>query len=218
MIPLSALFGLTAVVVVLLVITLLVLRSAVVVCMPDEVIVLSGRPRTLPDGSTVGFRVLRGGRAVRLPLLEAMDRMSLQAMLVDFEVSGAYSKGGIALSISGVCSLTISQDPALLNNAVERFLGRSNEEVARVAQESIEGCLRSLVATATPEELHEQRDKLAEDLRTEVKRDLDKLGLQLDVLYLDSIADDVDYLAAKGQKRLAEVMKEADAVRGGGGS
>ena len=45
------------------------------ICEPNELIVFSGRKRTLPDGTTVGYRVLTGGRAQRWPILEKAERM-----------------------------------------------------------------------------------------------------------------------------------------------
>ena len=38
------------------------------ICQPNEVIVLSGRRRRMADGSEVGYRVIRGGRALRIVL------------------------------------------------------------------------------------------------------------------------------------------------------
>ncbi|MEI8259485.1 MAG: flotillin family protein, partial [Deltaproteobacteria bacterium] len=44
------------------------------VCSPSEVLIFSGRRATTPDGKIVGFRVVRGGRAMRIPLIEVVDR------------------------------------------------------------------------------------------------------------------------------------------------
>ena len=40
---------------------------------PNAVAVLSGRKRKLPDGRTVGYRMVRGGAALRIPLLEKVE-------------------------------------------------------------------------------------------------------------------------------------------------
>jgi flotillin len=37
-------------------------KSNIVLCQPNELVVIAGRTRKLADGSTVGYRVLRGGR------------------------------------------------------------------------------------------------------------------------------------------------------------
>jgi flotillin len=44
---------------------------------PNEAAAFSGRKRKLPDGRTVGYRLVRGGAALRIPLLEKVDYLSL---------------------------------------------------------------------------------------------------------------------------------------------
>ena len=67
---------------------------------PNEVVVLSGRKRRLPDGTIVGYRIIRGGRALRIPFLEKASRMSLETIPIELSVNNAYSKGGIPLAVT----------------------------------------------------------------------------------------------------------------------
>ena len=39
-----------------------IISRFLVICTPNEVLVISGRSHRLPDGSTVGYKVLHGGR------------------------------------------------------------------------------------------------------------------------------------------------------------
>ena len=52
-----------------------------------------------------------------------------------------------------------------MRNADERFLGRDRAELRSVAKETLEGTLRGVLATLTPEEVNEDRLKFAESLR-----------------------------------------------------
>src|SRR5689334_2646402 len=56
--------------VVLFGLVLLVLRQFLFICRPNEILVFSGRRHKLPDGTVSGFKILRGGRGLRLPFLE----------------------------------------------------------------------------------------------------------------------------------------------------
>ncbi len=38
------------------------IKTNIVICQPNEIVILTGRKRRASDGSAVGFRVLRGGR------------------------------------------------------------------------------------------------------------------------------------------------------------
>src|SRR5579862_5827155 len=79
-----------AVVLALLVFSFIVSRF-LFICAPSEILVFSGRKHRLPDGSTVGFKVIHGGRAFRVPLLESVSRMDVRLYGVEVGVQNAFS-------------------------------------------------------------------------------------------------------------------------------
>ena len=74
---------------------LALLRNLLYICGPNEVLVFSGAPRQVENGRQVGYRVVKGGRSVRIPLLETVDRVDLTNMIIEVSVTNAYSRGGI---------------------------------------------------------------------------------------------------------------------------
>lgn len=52
---------------------IVVMKTFLMIGRPNEVLVFSGRKAKLHDGTVVGFRVVRGGRAFRIPLIEKVD-------------------------------------------------------------------------------------------------------------------------------------------------
>ena len=190
----------------LFVVQLLLLRTLLVICRPNEVLVVTGGRR--------GMRLVFGGRTVRMPLMEKVDRLSLNALPVQVRVQGAYSKANIPLTIEAHAVVRVSSNPEHTRNAIERFLGRSHEEIRRVAKETLEGHLRGVVAAMTPEELVENRLLFAENLAREAESDCEKLGLEVASFHLLSVRDEVDYLnglAAKAREEHdAEVRGEAE--------
>ncbi|MEM9194524.1 MAG: flotillin family protein [Myxococcota bacterium] len=207
-------------VVVLSVVWLLILaiKNFLYICEPNEVLIFSGGSRVASDGQKVGFRTVFGGRAWRIPILEKVDRMDMTLISVPMAINGAYSEGGIPLAMTAIANVKISNDPEVIGNAIERFLGRTREEIAGVAKETLEGHLRGVLATLTPEEVNEDRLKFAERLTAEADPDLRKLGLQLDTLKIQAVSDDRNYLDSIGRKRIAEIVRtaevaESDAVR-----
>ncbi|RMH40230.1 MAG: flotillin family protein [Deltaproteobacteria bacterium] len=193
-------------------------RNFLYICRPHEILIFSGRNHTTADGRTIGFRVVQGGRVWRIPIVEKVDRMDMRLISVPMTVQGAYSEGGIPLAVHAIANVKISSDPRHMHNAIERFLGRDRAEIARVAKETLEGHLRGVLATMTPEEVNEDRLKFATVLQEEAEDDLAKLGLQLDTLKIQHVADDRNYLDSIGRKRIAEILRtaevaESDAVR-----
>jgi flotillin len=201
--PLLGLFGLGS-------LSVWFLRSFLCICNPNEVLILSGRKHRNKQGQDVGYRVLCGGRAIRIPILETVKRMKVTTMPVRVEVRNAYSKGGIPLNIQAIANVKISSDPRVVGNAIERFLDCKESELVRIAKETLEGYLRGVVATLTPEELNEDRLRFAEQIASDVSRDLSKLGLQLDILKVQSVSDDVDYLRSLGRKQIALILRDAE--------
>jgi flotillin len=177
---------------------------------PNELLIFSGQSHTLEDGSTLGYRVVHGGWAWRVPLLEKVDRMPLTTLPIELIIQNAYSKGGIPLSVHAIANVKVSSNKRTRNNAIERFLGRDTSEIRQVAKESLEGHLRGVVARMTPEQVNEDRLKFAEELVNEAGEDLNKLGLTLDTLKVQSVSDDVQYLDSIGRERLANVLSEAE--------
>jgi len=177
------------------------------VCAPSEVLIFSGRRWTLPDGKVVGFRCVRGGRAMRMPLIEVVDRMQLTNMAIELAVQSAYSKGGVPLQVVAVANIKIPSEEPLLHNALERFLGCTREQIIFVAKDTLEGNLRGVIAELTPEEINQKKVIFQQKLIEEAHRDLQRLGLVLDNLQIQNISDEVGYLTSVGRVRGAQVVK-----------
>jgi flotillin len=194
------------------------LQKFLIVCAPNRVLILSGRKRVGSDGREVGFRVVKGGRAFRVPVIETAEWLDMTNISVPMSITGAYSEGNIPLTVQAVANVKVANDDTYLGNAIERFLGRGRGEIARVAKETLEGHLRGVLAKMTPEEVNEDRLKFAKSLTDEAEEDLNKLGLHLDTLKIQHVSDDIEYLDSIGRKRVAEVLRaaevaESDAVR-----
>jgi flotillin len=177
---------------------------------PNEVLIISGRRRrSLGEGRRVGYRIIKGGMTFRWPLLERVDRMDLTNMVIDLTAQNAYSKGGIPLTVQGVANVKIAGHEPILNNAIERFLDKSRLEIMQIAKATLEGALRGVLATLTPEEVNEDKIKFAEMLVHEVETDMTSLGLVVDTMKIQNVHDDVKYLDSIGRKKSAEVVSTA---------
>jgi flotillin len=185
-----------------------VVKSLLYVSAPNEALIFSGRVRTVGKRE-VGYRVVRGGRGLRAPLFELVDSVDLTNIAIDIEVKAAYSKGGIPLNVHGVANVKLPGEEPLLNNAIERFLGRTRAEIMKIAKETLEGNLRGVLALLTPEEVNQDKARFAQTLLEEAEHDLSRIGLVLDTLKIQNITDDVGYLNSIGRIQGARVRMEA---------
>ncbi len=189
-----------------------IIRSNLKICQPNEVLIFSGRQRKLATGEEVGYRVIRGGRGFRIPIIEKVDRLQLNTIPIDLTVTNSYSKGGIPLAVRAIANVKIGSRENELNNAVERLLGKNLDEIQMIAKETLEGNLRGVLASLTPEEVNEDRLKFARELLDEADNDLGVLGLQLDTLKIQSVEDDRGYLDAIGRQSSANIIAAAEIV------
>lgn len=181
---------------------LIFIRAHVVVCAPNEAVIFAGRKGR--------FRILRGGRGFRRPLIETVSRISLNTIPIEVQVGKAMSKGMITMSVEAMATVKISGDEeGGLENAVERFLGKSPHEIQTVARQTLEGSLRGVLATRTPDEANAQRLALAKEASLSAREDFDRLGLVLDTLQIQHLTDSEGYLDAIGRKRSALVRRDA---------
>lgn len=185
---------------------------------PNVVAVFSGRKRRLPDGRVIGYRMVKGGAALKIPVLEKVEYLSLNVLTIPLEIKRAYTLKGVPVSVKAVANVKIRGDDTSLQAAAERFLGMTHDQIQRVIFQTLEGHLRSILGTLTVEEINNDRGSFAQKLTSEAALDLEKMGLGVDVLTIQEISDEEGYLDALGKKRTAEVKRdgtigEAEATR-----
>jgi flotillin len=176
---------------------------------PNTVAVLSGRRRKLADGRVVGYRMVKGGAALRIPLLEKVEYLSLNVFTIPLEIKRAYTLKGVPVSVKAVANVKIRSDDTSLRAAAERFLSMTHQQIQSVIFQTLEGHLRSILGTLTVEEINNDRQSFAQKLTSEAAVDLEKMGIGVDVLTIQEISDEEDYLNALGKRRTAEVKRDA---------
>src|SRR5262245_54805508 len=180
---------------------------------PSMVAIFYGRRHQIVDEkgnrSTVGFRVVRGGAALRVPVLEKVEYLSLNIISIPLKISRAYTKEGVAVTVEAVANVKIAGDDMSLRGAAERFLGMSTDKIKEVIFLTLEGHLRAILGTLTVEEMNADRQAFAQKMTDEAALDLKKMGVNIDILTIQQISDEQGYLDALGKKRTAEVKRDA---------
>lgn len=185
------------------------IRNLYYICQPSEILIFAGTKTKDQEGKEVGYRLVKGGSSIRTPMLEQAFRMDLTNMIIELQVSNAYSKGGIPLTVEGVANIKIAGEEPTIHNAIERLLGKSRKQIELLAKQTLEGNLRGVLASLTPEQVNEDKIAFAKSLLDEAEDDLEKLGLILDNLQIQNISDEVHYLDSIGRKQQAELLRDA---------
>ncbi|KAL3870451.1 hypothetical protein ACJMK2_038516 [Sinanodonta woodiana] len=172
-------------------------------CGPNEVMVVSGccHSRSL---------FIPGGRVFVWPGIQKLQRMNLNTMTLAIESPMVYTKQGTAISVTGIAQVKIQgQNEEMLASACELFLGKSESEVRKVAQETLEGHQRAIMGNMTVEEIYKDRKKFSKQVFDVASSDLVNMGIAVVSYTLKDIRDDEGYLKALGMKRTAEVQRDA---------
>ncbi len=169
---------------------------------PNEALVISGGRK--------GFRIIRGGGTFVYPVIETAQTMSLDVMTIHVHTPAVYTARGVPVMVDGIAQIKVdSTSEAAMATAAEQFLGRAQDDVMKVALQTVEGHLRAILGTLEVEDIYRDREKFAQKVQEFSASDLRNMGLRIVSFTLRDIKDDQGYLDALGKPRLAEVKREA---------
>ncbi|MGX9297181.1 flotillin family protein [Tsukamurella paurometabola] len=168
---------------------------------PDQVAIFTGRGE---------MKVVRGGARFKVPGLERVDYMPLRPFEVRIALNNARSIDGVPVELQAVGLVRIGTTDEMTRTAAQRFLTANMAELENQINEILAGSLRGIAATMTVEHLNSNREALARGVVEEAGGDLARIGMEVDILKIAGIEDRNGYLESLGQKRIAEVKRDAD--------
>src|ERR1043166_2942308 len=181
---------------------------------PNEVLVVSGRRHRYvdPDGTvqTRGFRLRKGGGTFVIPVIEKVDRLSLELLTIDVEQQqDVYTSKGVPVRVDGVAQIKIKGDDISIATAAEQFLSKGPEDIKSIAMQTLEGHLRAILGTMTVEDIYQNRDAFAAKVQEVAAGDMANMGLGIVSFTIKDIRDSQGYLEALGKPRIAQVKRDA---------
>ncbi len=181
---------------------------------PNQVLVISGLKHTITDPVTgkkerVGYRIVKGGGAIVLPVVERVDVLSLEIMTIEVQTPEVYTEQGVPVTVDGVAQIKIKGDDVSIRTAAEQFLSKDAMEIKTVAHETLAGHLRAILGTMTVEDIYKDRDAFAQRVQEVSAVDMANMGLEIVSFTIKDIRDEQGYLDALGQARTAEVKRDA---------
>ncbi len=173
-------------------------------CPSNRLLVVYGR-----TSAGRSARVVHGGAAFVMPLLQDYDWLSLDPMQIEVPLRGALSIENIRVNVPSVFTVAISTDEAVMQNAAVRLLGLPRQEIAKQASEIIFGQLRQVIASMAIEDINRDREKFLQHIQSSLEPELNKVGLQLINVNITDITDESGYIDATGQKAASEAIQKA---------
>jgi flotillin len=200
--------------IVVLVLLVMILASRYKTVAPDEAMIITGSAmggkNVLTDESGRRVKIVRGGGAFIVPILQQKERLSLLSHKLDVTTPEVYTVQGVPVMTDGVAVIKVGSSVEDVATAAEQYLGKPDEMLRAEAREVLEGHLRAILGTLTVEEVYRNRDKFAQEVQEVAARDLKKMGLQIVSFTIKDVRDKNGYLDALGRPRIAAVKRDAD--------
>ena len=115
-------------------------------CPSDKILVVYGKTG---GGSA---KCIHGGGKFVWPVIQDYAYLSLTPISIDANLTNALSRQNIRVDVPCRFTVGISTEPDSMNNAAERLLGLTAEEIQELARDILFGQLRLVIATMSIEE------------------------------------------------------------------
>ncbi|XP_013411697.1 flotillin-1 isoform X5 [Lingula anatina] len=172
-------------------------------CGPNEAMVVSGCCLSKPF-------IVPGGRVWVWPGIQQLQKINLNTMTLKVTSPQVYTQLGVAISVTGIAQVKIQgANREMLEAACQQFLGKSENEIRSIAQETLEGHQRAIMGTMTVEEIYKDRKKFSKAVFEVASSDLINMGISVVSYTLKDIRDDEGYLKSLGMSRTAQVKRDA---------
>lgn len=199
----------TAVIAVAIFVTIVALFARYKRCPSDRILVIYGKTGKDVDGSNRSAKCIHGGAAFVIPVIQSYEFLDLRPISIEVNLTKALSKQNIRVDVPSTFTVGISTDHGIMNNAAERLLGLSRNDIQELAKDIIFGQLRLVIATMDIEEINSDRDKFLENVSQNVEAELKKIGLKLINVNVTDIKDESGYIEALGQEAAAKAINDA---------
>jgi flotillin len=174
---------------------------------PNKAAIIFGRRYKITDPITGetrerGFRIVKGGAALVIPLLEEVEYLDLSNRKIDLEVKDIRSYNGVKVDVEAVAIIRIGTDDEQLETAATQFGDMDKEEATQqlkdILDKTLEGHFRTIISKMTPEDLYRDRDKFSQYVQTSAGNPLSGMGMNIVDFTIKRVSDNVNYLNSLG--------------------
>jgi flotillin len=178
-------------------------------CPSDRVLVVYGRVGRNVSDQARSAKCIHGGAAFIWPVIQDYAFLNLTPLSIEINLTNALSQQNIRVDVPSRFTVGIATETGVMENAAERLLGLSQDDISNLAKDIIFGQLRLVVATMEIEEINNNRDKFLSAVSFNVEAELKKIGLKLINVNVTDINDESGYIQALGKEAAAKAINDA---------
>lgn len=201
------------------------------VVLPNQALIISGtqlgkkKTGAAPESASVSgsevpvytqrriLKVVQGGGVFVLPVIQKASSLNLEAMAISVDVQNIPTVQKVPISLDSTANVRIGNTAEEINMAAVRFLSWGRETVENNIREVLAGSIRAIIGQMTVEEIIENRDEFASKVQEIASKEMQPMGLVIDVMNIKEINDTQDYIRNLGVPQSEEVRKKAEQAR-----
>lgn len=207
--PIGAIVALIIVGVILVISIPLTFLTRYKKCPSDKIMVIYGKIGSNKDGTYRSSKCIHGGASFVVPVFQSYAFLDLTPISISVDLRNTLSRQNIRIDVPSRFTVGISTEVGVMQNAAERLLGLSLNEIQELAKDIILGQLRLVIATMDIEDINSDRDKFLDAVSRNVEGELKKIGLRLINVNVTDISDESGYITALGQEAAAKAINAA---------
>ena len=199
LIPTIASAGIILIAVVLMII---LIKSCWKVAGTNEVLIISGMGKV---------KKKTGGGIFVIPLLQRVQRMTLENIQVDFTSRNEIpTQDAIHVLVDAVANMSISLDPDRQAIAASKFAGYTVAQIREIVIPVLEGNIREIISQTRFEDLiRGDKKAFAEKIQENVTPNLADLGIDLTTFNIQNFSDRNGVIQDLGVDNIEKIRKEA---------
>jgi flotillin len=158
-------------------------------CGPNEAMIISGMYAGAAGNS---FKIIVGGGAVMLPMIQQLSRLSLAIRTVRVKSkSPIVTADGVPIQIDVLAGVRIKGDQVSIATAAEQLLGKTGDEVESILTGIILSAVRVEVSSMNLAQVRKGVNLTSPHLVEELVTPLSKMGMACESLSIDVLDDAV---------------------------
>ena len=158
-----------------------------------------------------GTKIVKGGGAFILPMVQSCRELSLELMSFDVAPQqDLYTKQGVAVTVEAVAQIKVKSDPESVQTAAEQFLTKTPQEREGLIRLVMEGHLRGIIGQLTVEQIVKEPEMVSDRMRSTCADDMNKMGLEVISFTIKEVRDKNEYITNMGKPDVARIKRDAD--------
>ncbi len=191
-----------AIAIAVIIFLVILIKSCWKVAGTNEVLIVSGMGKV---------KRKTGGGIFIIPLLQRVQRMTLENIQVDFTSRNEIpTKDAIHVLVDAVANMAISKDPERQAIAATKFADYSIEDIQSIVIPVLEGNIREIISQTNFEDLiRGDKKEFAEKIQENVTPNLADLGIDLTTFNIQNFNDKNGVIRDLGIENIEKIKKEA---------